>query len=129
MKIIQRGSAYRAGLIAVALVLCLQVFNGVACYGLSLGFHLMSLGLVLVAFLPGLVSLFLKNPLRAIGAAVCFAPWLALAHYTDCVLPPKGPASSMSYLAVLVYGFPSAAIGAWMTAPVLRALQLRVSDA
>jgi hypothetical protein len=129
VKTIQRSSAYRAGLLAVALILGLQVLNGVACYELSPGFHLVALGLVIIAFLPGVVALLSKNPLRAVGAAILFAPWLAFAYYTDCVLPPKGPASSMSYLAVVVYGFPSAAIGAWATAPFLKTLRVRVGDA
>jgi hypothetical protein len=129
VKTIQRSSAYRAGLLATAFILGLQVFNGAACYRLSLGFHLAALGLVVVAFLPGIASLFSRNPLRAVGAALCFAPWLAFAYYTDCVLPPKGPASSMTYLAVVVYGLPSAALGAWATAPLLAALRVRVGDA
>lgn len=114
---------------ATASVFGLQVFNGVACYRLSIGFHILAMALVCVAFLPGLASLLSKNPLRTIGAAVCFTPWLLYAYYTDCVLPPRGPASSMTYLAVLVYGFPTAALGAWATALILSALHLRVGDA
>ena len=129
MKIIQRATALKAGIFATAAVLVLQIFNGVACYQLSFGFHLLAIGLVCIGFLPGLASLLSKNPLRTVGAAVCFAPWLLIAYYTDCVLPPRGPASSMTYLAVLVYGLPTAAIGAWATGPILSALQVRVGDA
>jgi len=129
VKSIHRDIALRAGSLAVAFVLGLQVFNGAACYQLSLGFHLAALALVAFAFLPGIASLFTSNPLRAVGAAVLFSPWLVFAYYTDCVLPPKGPASSMTYLAVVVYGLPSAALGAWATAPVLAALRVRVGDA
>jgi hypothetical protein len=35
----------------------------------------------------------------------------------------------MTYLAVVVYGLPSAALGAWATAPLLAALRVRVGDA
>lgn len=129
MTTIQKPAALRLGLLATATIAGLQVFSGVACYSLSPGYHLAALGLVCLAFLPGLASLLSRNPLRAVGAALLFAPWLALAYYTDCVLPPKGPASSMSYLAVLVYGLPSAAIGALLTSPVLRLLRVNVSDA
>ena len=128
MKSIQRTTAFRAGLFATALIIGMQIFNGFACYELSFGFHLLAIGFVLFAFLPGLVSLFSKNPLRTVGAALLFAPWLVFAYSTDCILPPKGPASSMSYLAVLVYGLPSAAIGAWATGHILAALRVRVGD-
>ena len=129
MKTIPKAAALRAGLLATTFIVGLQLFNGFACYSLSLGYHLAALGLVVFAFLPGLASLLTKNPLRAVGAALLFAPWLALAYYTDCVLPPKGPASSMSYLVVVVYGLPSAAIGALVTSPLLRLLHVNVSDA
>lgn len=113
----------------MAVVVGLQLFNGVACYRLSLGYHLAAFGIVGLAFLPGLVALLSRNPLRTVGAALLFVPWLTLAYYTDCVLPPKGPASSMSYLVVVVYGFPCAAIGALVTGPLLRLFRVEVSEA
>jgi len=126
---IPKATALRIGLLATALIVALQLFNGIACYSLSLGYHFAAFGLVGFAFLPGLISLLSRNPLRAVGAAILFAPWLGLAYYTDCVLPPKGPASSMSYLAVVFYGFPSAAIGALATGPLLRLLHVNIRDA
>ena len=126
---IPRTSALRIGLVSIVVLMALQLFNGVVCYGLSPGYHLVAFGLVSLAFLPGLVALFSRNPLRTVGAALLFAPWLVLAYYTDCVLPPRSAASSMSYLMVVVYGLPSAAIGALITAPVLRLFRLTVIDA
>jgi len=126
---IPRSSALRIGLLSAAVVFGVQLFNNVACYRLTLGFHLAAFGLVALAFLPGLLALLSKNPLRTAGAALLFVPWLALAYYMDCVLPPRGPASSMSYLAVVVYGLPSAAIGALVTGPLLRLFRVEVGDA
>jgi hypothetical protein len=128
VKSIPRTTALSVGLLATAAVVGLQLFNGFACYDLSLGYHLAAIALVALAFLPGLVCLVSKNPLRTAGAALLFAPWLVIAFYIDCVVPPKGPASSMSYLMVAVYGFLSSAIGALITVPVLRLLRVEISD-
>ena len=128
VKSIPRSTALSIGLLATAAVVGLQLFNGTACYDLSLGYHMAALALVGLAFLPGLVCLPSKNPLRTAGAALVFAPWLVIAFYIDCVLPPKGPASSMSYLMVVIYGFISSAIGAVITAPLLRLLRVEVSE-
>jgi hypothetical protein len=124
-----KSTALSIGLLATAAVAGLQLFNGFACYKLSLGYHLAALALVALAFLPGIVCLASKNPLRTAGAALLFAPWLVTAFYIDCVVPPKGPASSMSYLMVVVYGFLSSTLGALITAPVLRLLRVGVTDA
>jgi hypothetical protein len=129
VKSISRTTALTVGLLATAAIAGLQLFNGFACYELSLGYHLAALALVALAFLPGIVCLASKNPLRTAGAALLFAPWLVIAFYIDCVVPPKGPASSMSYLMVVVYGFLSSAIGALITAPALRLLRVEVTDA
>ena len=129
VKSIPRSTALSVGLLASAAVVALQLFNGFACYDLNLGYHLAALALVGLAFLPGLVCLPSKNPLRTAGAALLFAPWLVIAFYIDCVLPPRGPASSMSYLMVVVYGFLSSAIGALITGPALRLLNVDVTDA
>jgi hypothetical protein len=129
VKTIPKTLALRIGLASIVVLMTLQLFNGVVCYGLSPGYHLVAFGLVSLAFLPGLVALYSRNPLRTVGAALLFAPWLVIAYYTDCVLPPRSAASSMSYLMVVVYGLPSAAIGALITAPILRLFRLTVIDA
>jgi hypothetical protein len=128
VKSIPRSTALNVGLLATVAVIGLQLFNGIACYKLSLGYHLAALALVGLAFLPGLVCLMSKNPLRTAGAALLFVPWLGIAFYVDCVLPPKGPASSMSYLMVVFYGFLSSAIGALLTDPLLRLIRVDVDS-
>jgi hypothetical protein len=76
--------------------------------------------------LPALVSLAFPNPLRAVGACALFAPWLLLAYYTDCIRPYSGGGASMIYVAVLLWGTPSAIIGALVTGPVIRGLGIEV---
>ena len=125
---ISRAAARRAGLIAVATVIGLELINGMACYHHGIKAQLISLAFVAVGFLPGLVALFTKNPLRTVGAAILFAPWLMIAFYTDCVRPYQGGGASMIYVAVVMYGLPCAAVGALITGPVLKFLRFGVSD-
>ena len=89
----------------------------------------MTVGIFLVVPLtPAVISLFTANPLRAVGACLLFAPWLDLAYYTDCVRPYSGGRSSMIYVAVLLWGTPSAfLVGALLTGPILRLLRIRVA--
>ena len=116
-----------AGVTAIAAVLGLQAFNGFACYGMSIVQLVSATAIfVLVPLLPALISIFTANPLRAVGACVLFAPWLAFAYYTDCVRPYSGGGASMIYVAVLLWGTPSAVIGALLTAPILRLANVRV---
>jgi hypothetical protein len=129
LKSIPRLTALSIGLLATAALVGLQLFNGTACYDLSLGYHLAALALVGLAFLPGLVCLPSKNPLRTAGAALLFAPWLVMAFNVDYAPPPKGPASSMSYLMAAIYGFISSTIGAVITAPLLCLLREKVGEA
>ena len=129
MTSISRASALRIGLLSVAVVVGIELFNGAACYHHSLRSQLVSFGFVAVGFLPGLVALLTKNPLRTAGAALLFAPWLLVAFYTDCVRPYQGGGASMIYIAVVMYGFPCAVVGALATGPILRLLRLTVSDA
>lgn len=129
MITISRASAFRIGLFSLAVVVGLELFNGMVCYHHSLRSQLVSFGFVAVGFLPGIVTLWSKNPLRTAGAALLFAPWLVIAYYTDCVRPYQGGGASMIYIAVVMYGLPCAAIGAFLTEPVLRLLRVTVSDA
>ena len=63
---------------------------------------------LLLPLAPALVSLVTSNPLRAVGACALLAPWLVFAYYTDCVRPYSGGGASMVYVAVLLWGTPSA---------------------
>lgn len=128
-KTVSRSVAFRIGLLSAALVFALELFNGFACYHHSVRGQLISLAFVALGFLPGLIALFSRNPLRACGAALLFAPWLVIAFYTDCVKPYQGGGASMIYVAVVMFGFPSAALGALLTAPLLKLARIATSEA
>ena len=110
-------------------MLLLQAFNSFACYGHDLRGYLGALGFVAIPLLPAVFALFTKNPFRAVGAALLFAPWLLFAYYTDCVRPYQGGGASMIYVAVLMYGLPCALIGALLAGPVLRGLGITIAEA
>ena len=126
--LISRRQALITGMTAIALIIALQAFNSVGCYGHTLLTFVQVVGMfVLVPLLPALVSLLTANPLRAVGACLLFAPWLVLAYYTDCVRPYQGGGASMIYVAVLMWGTPCAIIGALLTGPAMRLLGVSVA--
>ncbi|HJS34394.1 MAG TPA: Na+:solute symporter [Pseudoxanthomonas sp.] len=126
--LISRRQALITGMTAIALIIALQAFNSVGCYGHTLLTFVQVVGMfVLVPLLPALVSLLTANPLRAVGACLMFAPWLVLAYYTDCVRPYQGGGASMIYVAVLMWGTPCAIIGALLTGPAMRLLGMSVA--
>ncbi|WFC41842.1 Na+:solute symporter [Pseudoxanthomonas sp. SE1] len=126
--LISRRQALITGMTAIALIIALQAFNSVGCYGHTLLTFVQVVGMfVLVPLLPALVSLLTANPLRAVGACLLFAPWLVLAYYTDCVRPYQGGGASMIYVAVLMWGTPCAIIGALLTGPAMRLLGMSVA--
>lgn len=126
--VMARKHALIGGIAAIALVIALQAFNSVGCYDHTLPTFLLVLGtFLLVPLLPALISLFTANPLRAVGACLLFAPWLAFAYYTDCVRPYQGGGASMIYIAVLLWGTPCAIVGALLTGPVTRLLGVSVA--
>lgn len=120
MKLPSRATSFLIGLAAIVLVVALQTFNSVACYRHDLVTWAVSLLFVAVPMLPALLALLSPQPLRAVGASLLFAPWLVYAYYIDCVKPYAGGGASMIYVAVVMYGLPSALAGAALTAPVLR---------
>jgi hypothetical protein len=124
-----RSSALRLAWISIAVVVGLELFNGLVCYHHTLRSQLVAFLFVLVGFLPGLLALPTKNPLRTVIAALLFAPWLLLAYYTDCVRPYQGGGASMIYIAVVMYGLPCSALGALSAGPLLRLLRISVRDA
>lgn len=126
--LISRRQALITGMTVIALILALQAFNSVGCYGHTLLTFVQVVGMfVLVPLLPALVSLLTANPLRAAGACLLFAPWLVVAYYTDCVRPNQGGGASMVYVAVLLWGTPCAIIGALLTGPVMRLFGMSVA--
>lgn len=126
--VINRSQALFYGIGAIVGVIAIQAFNSFACYGHDLWSFLVTLGVFLaVPLLPAVFSLMTANPLRAIGACLLFAPWLLLAYYTDCVRPYAGGGASMIYVAVVLWGTPSAILGAVISGPIMRALRVSVS--
>ena len=123
---IDRKTASNLGFIAVCVVVAAELFNGTFCYKHGLHGYLVGLSWVAVGFSPGIVGLVSANPMRAVGAAVCFVPWLVLAFYTDFVMPYKGGGASMIYIAVLFYELPSSLAGVVLTGPLMRLLGFKV---
>jgi hypothetical protein len=122
-----RKRALICGTAAVIGVIALQAFNSFSCYHMTFSQFLSAWTLfVLIPLIPAFISLMTANPLRAVGACLLFAPWLVLAYCTDCVRPYTGGGASMIYVAVLLWGTPSAALGALLTGPLLRALRVTV---
>jgi hypothetical protein len=119
-RAIQLAKARAAGIPAVCLVVAVELFNGTVCYKHEITGYLVGLGFVAMGFAPGLIGLSSRNPLRTVGAALFFVPWLMLAFYTDCVRPYQGGGASMVYIAVVVYGFISSAVGALLTGLLMR---------
>jgi len=121
-----RSKALVLGLIAIAAVALLQTFNSFACYKHDFSAYLSALLFIGIPMLPALLSLATKNPLRAVGASLFFAPWLVFAYYVDCVASYQGGGASMIYVAVVLWGLPSALACALITGPILRLLKVEV---
>ncbi len=103
------------GAIGISLVVLFQAFNSFVCYKHNIGQFLGALLFVAVPMLPGIVAMFTRSPFRALGAAAFFIPWLVYAFYVDCGAKHEGGSASMIYVAVSMWGLPSALIGALLT--------------
>jgi hypothetical protein len=126
---LSRTSAIWAGICAIVAVVALQGLNSAMCYHNDLREFVEGLLFFVAPTLAiAVFTLFTRNPLRAVVACVCFAPWLLFAYYTDCVRPYTGGGASMIYVAVLFCGVPSAALGAAVAGPVLRRLGIKVAS-
>ena len=123
---ISRKKAVVMGVCAVALIFGLQAFNSFVCYEHDLSRYLETSLFVLIPMVAPIVSLLTKNPLRAVGGALLFAPWLVLAYYTDCIRPYSGGGASMVYVGVVLWGLPCAFVGTLITGPVLRLIGVSV---
>ena len=123
---VTRKRARVYGVLAILGVALVQAFNSFACYKHDALTYLGSLLYIGIPMLPAVLSLATKNPLRTIGAAILFVPWLVLAYYTDCVRQYSGGGASMIYVAVFLWGSVSALIGALITGPILKRLRVSV---
>jgi hypothetical protein len=116
--------------LAIGIVAIMQAINSFGCYKHDLLTYTKTLGFIAIPMLPALVGLLTANPLRAVGASALFAPWLALAYYTDCVRPYTGGGASMIYVVVVMFGFATALLGAALSGYFFRYFGLSVrSDA
>lgn len=113
-------------LAAIGAVVVLQAINSFGCYHHDLPAFGQALAFIALPMLPALVALFTRNPLRSVAASALFAPWLLFAYYTDCIRPYQGGGASMVYVAVLMYGFATALLGAVLAGWVLRRLGIAV---
>jgi hypothetical protein len=125
---LSRTRAALVGAASIGIVAVIQVFNRVACYKQDWESTLVGLAFIAISMLPAIISLALPNPLRTVGASVFFAPWLVLAYVTDCVLPYSGGATSMIYIAVVIWGTPCAILGAFVAAPMIKGLSIEIQE-
>jgi hypothetical protein len=124
--VISRSRAIFLGVSAIFCVIAVQAFSSFTCYGHDFLTFLGVLTFVAGPLIPAGISLTTANPLRAIGACLLFVPWLFFAYYTDCVLPYSGGGASMIYVVVLLWGTPSAVIGALVSGPITHTLGISV---
>lgn len=124
--VISRGRAIVWGVASIFGTFAVQGFISFTCYDHDFLAFLGVLSFVAMPLIPAGVSLATANPPRAVGACLLFVPWLFLAYHTDCVRPYSGGGASMIYVAVLLWGMPSAALGALVSGPVTRALGISV---
>lgn len=125
---LSRRRAVTYGLLAIGAVVLVAAFNSFVCYKHDLLAFLTANALFVgPALVVMVICVTLPNPLRALGAAVLFVPWLLLAYYTDCIRPYAGGGASMIYVAVLFWGTPSAILGALLTGPLTRRLGIEVA--
>jgi hypothetical protein len=126
---LSRRKAQLIGASFILGVVALQSFNGVACYHQGpKDFVIAFLAFVAPAVLIATVAVFTANPLRAAFASAFFAPRLATAYYTDCVAVYHGGGASMVYVIVLLWGVPSAVLGALIAGPILRRFGVSVFE-
>ena len=126
---ISRRDAILVGIASIGVVLLAHAFNNYACYKNDFSAFLLTAAIfVLPPLVLAVVALALPNPLRAVGACAFLLPWLLLAFYTDCIRPYSGGGASMIYVAVLLWGFPSAIVGAFVAGPLARRWQIEVIE-
>jgi hypothetical protein len=126
---LSRRKARLIGSLSILGVVVLQSFNGVACYHQGpKDFVFAFLVFVAPAVLIATIAVFTANPLRAVFASAFFAPWLVTAYYTDCVAVYHGGGASMVYVIVLLWGVPSALLGALIAGPIPRRFGVSVAE-
>lgn len=120
-----RSLSLKVAVGAFVAVAVIQGFNSFACYRHGVGLYLASLGFVALPLLPAILAAFSREPLRAVGGCLLFSPWLFFAYYTDCIRPYTGGGAAMIYVAVMLWGLPTALLGVLLAPTVFRSLGLR----
>jgi hypothetical protein len=120
MQPLSHRASLGAGIAAVGLVCALQGVNSFACYQHNVWQYLGSLLFIAIPMFPALTALKSEHPVRAVGGALLFAPWLAVAYYADCIEPYSGGGASMIYVAVVLWGLPTCFVGVLLSGPIAR---------
>ena len=107
-------TARRAAALGVLGVVALQALNSFGCAHQSLSQFLVSLLWISWPMAPALVFFWTPNPLRSLAASLSFAPWLVLAYGVECVAPYSSGGASMIYVPVIVLGFFTSLVGAFV---------------
>lgn len=127
--IITRKKAIKLGVWSILIIVALHSFNGFACYSSSISdFVYSTLVFIGIPLIPAFISLISKNPLRAIGVCVFFAPWLVFAFYVDCVAPYEGGGASIIYIAVVLWGTLSSIAGAIIAEVISKLANIQIEN-
>ena len=127
--VITRKKAINLGVWSILIVVTLHGFNSFACYKSTISdFIYSTLIFIGTPLIPALISLKSKNPLRAIGVCMFFAPWLVFAFYVDCVVPYEGGGASMIYIAVFLWGTLSGIAGAIIAEVISRLANIQIEN-
>ena len=107
-------TARRAAALGVLGVVALQALNSFGCAHQSLGQFFVLLIWISWPMAPALILFWTSNPLRSLAASLSFAPWLVLAYSVECVAPYSSGGASMIYVPVIVLGFFTTWVGAFV---------------
>lgn len=112
---LEKRKAVLIGVFSLLIASGFQIFNDLACYNKSMVEIITGFWFPAIPLLPGLIALFSRNPLRAVGAPIAVVPFYLFAYYVDCVQPYQGGGASMIYAGVILYGLPLSIFTVWLT--------------
>ena len=128
MRITKRKAIF-VGLTSIIVALGFQVFNDVSCYKYELMDSLSGIWFPAIPLLPAVISLFTRNPLRAVGASAIVIPFYLMAYIADCTQPNQGGGASMIYVAVIMFGLPLATVMALITGSICQSVGIEIIPA
>jgi hypothetical protein len=106
--------------LSIALAICFQLFNDVACYEKSISEIALWFWFPLIPLVPAITFARQDKPVNAIAAALVIIPFYLFAYYADCVMPYEGGGASMVYVIVVMFGTPVAIISGLLTGYIAR---------